>query len=155
MDPHKCFMVCLVALANWTVIAGFLGTGTDHKIGILLLFPVICVTEPGGNAQSQGYGLGSDACGVTLVGHSWPIEAHWVTNRGCLGLFSLREDNKGRIQFPELVCPGQPRCSKTLRCVQECKCVAQGLLKQRLEIRKDAQGCPTDTKHLCLDRIEL
>jgi len=48
------------------VIAFFLGKRTDHKIGILLLFPVVLVTQPKGNAQSQEYGSGSDACGIAL-----------------------------------------------------------------------------------------
>lgn len=48
------------------MIVCFLGAGTNHKIGILFLFSIISVTQPRGNAQSQEYGLGSDAGGVML-----------------------------------------------------------------------------------------
>lgn len=95
-----------------------------------------CITQPRQNAQSQGHGLGIDACGV---GHSWLKEAHWATSRSCLEFFCLWKESRGRILFPLFIYPWQPICSRSLRYVQECNKGFLSSICRKGEIPKHVQ----------------
>lgn len=76
------------------------------------------------------------------AGAAWVASA--LEKRVSAELSSLNSCVQGSLDIPG-----------ALRCVQEFKYMTQGILKQHLGVRADAQVCLTDTKHLCLDRTEL